>query len=166
VGPTGGGGGGSNRRALHARGERGGDWAAHAGPKEGAVRASWAAGPRGKRGGGELGREAAAGPPSRLGRAQGGKGKEKGGAGPREEDGPRERGLFLFLFSPYFNHKSSLECMIHKPSQSNNEMHDPTMMQQPKKIILGFAYTRYRANSRYHFGKDQDIARRNRKRKG
>jgi hypothetical protein len=37
------------------------------------------------------------------------------------------------------------------------------MMQQPKKIILGFAYTRYQANSRYNFGKEQGITRRNRK---
>jgi hypothetical protein len=39
-------------------------------------------------------------------------------------------------------------------------------MQQPKKIILGFAYTRYRANSHYNFGEEQGIARRKRKRKG
>jgi hypothetical protein len=36
-------------------------------------------------------------------------------------------------------------------------------MQQQKKIILGFSYTRYRANSRYNFGKDQGLARRKRK---
>jgi hypothetical protein len=29
------------------------------------------------------------------------------------------------------------------------------MMQQPEKIILGFAYTRYRANSRYNFEKNK-----------
>jgi hypothetical protein len=40
------------------------------------------------------------------------------------------------------------------------------MMQQPKKIIIGFTYTRYRANSRYNFGKDQGLARRKRKGKG
>jgi hypothetical protein len=33
------------------------------------------------------------------------------------------------------------------------------MMQQPK-IVLGFAYTRHRANSRYTFGKDQGLVRR------
>jgi hypothetical protein len=40
------------------------------------------------------------------------------------------------------------------------------MMQQPKKIFLGFTYTSCRANSRYNFGKDQGLARRKGKRKG
>jgi hypothetical protein len=39
------------------------------------------------------------------------------------------------------------------------------MMQQPK-IVLGFAYTRYLANSRYNFGKDQGLAREKGKAKG
>jgi hypothetical protein len=95
VGPTGGGGGGSNRRALHARGERGGDWAAHAGPKEGAVRASWAAGPRGKRGGGELGREAAAGP-----RTGGERGKRRGELGHTKKLAQEREGFSLFYFFP------------------------------------------------------------------
>jgi hypothetical protein len=38
-------------------------------------------------------------------------------------------------------------------------------MQQPK-IVLGFAYTRCRANSRYNFGKDQGLARGKGKGKG
>jgi hypothetical protein len=37
------------------------------------------------------------------------------------------------------------------------------MMQQPKKIFLGFTYTRSQAESRYNFGKDQGLARRKEK---
>jgi hypothetical protein len=36
-------------------------------------------------------------------------------------------------------------------------------MQQPKKIFLGFTYTRSQAESRYNFGKDQGLARRKEK---
>jgi hypothetical protein len=40
------------------------------------------------------------------------------------------------------------------------------MMQQPKKIFLGFTHTSCRTNPRYNFGKDQGLARRKGKRKG
>jgi hypothetical protein len=40
------------------------------------------------------------------------------------------------------------------------------MMQQPKKIFLGFTHSSFRANPRYNFGKDQGLARRKGKRKG
>jgi hypothetical protein len=53
-------------------------------------------------------KEERGGKKARLGRAQ-----EKR---PKRE----EKGFFLFIFS-YSSHNTSLECMIHKLSQSNNE---------------------------------------------
>jgi hypothetical protein len=84
--------------ARSTREDSGGGWAAHAGPKEGAARASWAAepaGPRGKRGGGELGREAAAGP-----RTGGERGKRRGELGHTKKLAQEREGFSLFYFFP------------------------------------------------------------------
>jgi hypothetical protein len=76
------------------------------------------------------GRETVAGPqtPGRPTTRKGGGGKGRPRLGCAREAGPRERGGgvwgFSYLFS-CFSSNSSLECMTHKPSQSNNKMHDP-----------------------------------------
>jgi hypothetical protein len=38
---------------------------------------------------------------------------------------PKREGNGFSIYFSYFSHNSSLECMIHKPSQSNNKIHDP-----------------------------------------
>jgi hypothetical protein len=134
------------RRAGLPRGGRGG-WAA-----------GCRAGPRRERRGGNG--QAATGPRARgeLGRRPGW--AERGGGEERE----RKKRFFLFYFS-CFSSNSSLECMIHKPSQSN-KMHDSAWCIKQKKVFLGFTYTRSQTESRYNFGKDQGLARGKGKRKG
>jgi hypothetical protein len=56
-------------------------------------------------------REKRGGKKARLGRAQGNR--------------PKREGKGFSIYFSYFSHNSSLECMIHKPSQSNNKIHDP-----------------------------------------
>jgi hypothetical protein len=78
---------------------------------------------RPRRGERRLGHGRLAGP--RLEKGGGGNGRSRLGCG--REAGPREgRGFGVFpIYFSCFSSNSSLECMIHKPSQSNNKMHDP-----------------------------------------
>jgi hypothetical protein len=73
-------------------------------------------GPGGRR---AAGPQAPSRPKTREKRGGGGKEARLGHA---QEKRPKreEKGFFLFIF-PYSSHNSSLECMIHKLSQSNNE---------------------------------------------
>jgi hypothetical protein len=125
------------------------------------------------RAGGELGR--------RLGRARGGDGWAAEPAGPRGKRGgggrlgcarkPAQEGRgvpFYFPFPIFHN------LLLNAFFMETKQVLTPTpitlewfgMMQQPKKIFLGFTYTNCRANRRYNFGKDQGLARRKGKRKG
>jgi hypothetical protein len=52
-------------------------------------------------------REEGGGKKARLGRAQGNQ--------------PKREGKGFSIYFSYFSHNSSLECMIHKPSQSKNK---------------------------------------------
>jgi hypothetical protein len=164
VGPTRGGGGcltASRTCRVSASRPRAGGWAALSWAT--AVSAQDADGKKGKQ---AAGGETVAGPPTRLGRAQGAswaaaQARLKGEEGRREE----KKRFFLFYFS-CFSSNSSLECMIHKPSQSNNKMHDSAWCIKQKKVLLGFTYTRSQTESRYNFGKDQGLARGKGKRKG
>jgi hypothetical protein len=65
----------------------------------------------------------------RLGRAEPAHNKKeeregkKARLGRTQEKRPKreEKGVFFLFIFPYSSHNSSLECMIHKLSQSNNE---------------------------------------------
>jgi hypothetical protein len=137
-------------------------------PGERAAPTRWRPGRRGSspRREGEKGGKAGHGGGTAAGpRARGELGRRPGWA---ERGGGEERGkekIFPFYFS-YFSSNSSLECMIHKPSQSNNKMHDSAWCIKQKKVLLGFTYTRSQTESRYNFGKDQGLARGKGKRKG
>jgi hypothetical protein len=50
-----------------------------------------------------------------------GRAEPLGAAGPRASRLAQDGGVSFFYFSSYFIHNSLLECMIHKPSQSNNK---------------------------------------------
>ena len=117
----------------------------------------------------------AAGPRALLGRGdghpagprqEGGEGEKKARLGRAQGNRPKREGKGFPIYFSYFSHNSSLECMIHKPSQSNNKMHDSAWCIKQKKVLLGFTYTRSQTESRYNFGKDQGLARGKGKRKG
>jgi hypothetical protein len=99
------------RAQAKGAGEPLGGWAARQpnGPRRGGFRgpgekeSGWAAGAEPA----QNEREEGGGEEARLGRAQ-------------EKRPERGEGVFLFIF-PYSSHNTSLECMIHKLSQSNNE---------------------------------------------
>jgi hypothetical protein len=95
-------------------------WARRAGAKASgaAARAGWAA-PREQRWLGR-GEGRPAGP-----RREGGEGEKKARLGRAQGNRPKKEGKGFSIYFSYFSHNSSLERMIHKPSQSNNKMHDP-----------------------------------------
>jgi hypothetical protein len=108
----------------------GGGWATAPRARRRRERASrWAAGPRASRtaqGEGEFfagpGGRRAAGPqaPSRP-KTREKRGERRPDWAARRRNGPRERRRGFSIYFSYSSHNSSLECMIHKLSQSNNK---------------------------------------------
>jgi hypothetical protein len=157
-------------RARHESGA--GGWAtqqAENGGKEGAGRGSRAAprksqqAARGEKkggGGGKGGRARvgggfgwAAGAPSRPKTREGEKGEGEGegqaAAGPRQGNRPKRGGLGVFSYF-LFSYNLLLSAYFMETKQLHRREIDVWlgMMQQPKKIFLGFTHTRFRAKSR------------------
>jgi hypothetical protein len=113
AGPTRRGGGGwatAPRAQAEGAGEPLGGWAARQpnGPRRGGAFA----------GQGEESGWAAGAEPAHNEREEGGK---KARLGRAQEKRPKREGKGFSIYFSYSSHNSSLECMIHKPSQSNNK---------------------------------------------
>jgi hypothetical protein len=91
--------------------------------------------------GGELGRRAS--------QPKGGRG-EGAPAGPRQEADPGEKGGFFLFFYFLFSYNLLLNAYFMETKQLHTREIDAwlSMMQQAKKIFLGFSHTRSRAKSR------------------
>jgi hypothetical protein len=73
-----------------------------------------------------------------------------GPAGPRQEADPGEKGGFFLFFYFLFSYNLLLNAYFMETKQLHTRQINAWlgMMQQPKKIFLGFSHTRSRAKSR------------------